>query len=77
MGKILAVSSLMPMAIVAGFLTLIIFRRDLHTVRMQEPVRVFRWDKDNRIILDSDSGCLFSDKLFLGIFTQRSNQHGP
>jgi len=31
-GKILAISSLMPMAIIAGFITLILFRRDLHTI---------------------------------------------
>ncbi|ODM98747.1 Dolichyldiphosphatase 1 [Orchesella cincta] len=31
-GKILAIFSLMPMAIIAGFITLIMFRRDLHTI---------------------------------------------
>ena len=31
-GKLLAIASLMPMAIIAGFITLIMFRRDLHTV---------------------------------------------
>jgi len=31
-GKVLAISSLMPMAIICGFITLILFRRDLHTV---------------------------------------------
>ncbi|KAL6441937.1 hypothetical protein ACFW04_002365 [Cataglyphis niger] len=31
-GKLLAVLSLMPFAIIAGFITLILFRRDLHTV---------------------------------------------
>ena len=33
-GKLLAIASLMPMAIIAGFITLIMFRRDLHTVRI-------------------------------------------
>jgi len=32
LGKILAISSLMPMAIICGFITLILFRRDLHTI---------------------------------------------
>ncbi|CAL1683113.1 unnamed protein product [Lasius platythorax] len=31
-GKALAVLSLMPFAIIAGFITLILFRRDLHTI---------------------------------------------
>jgi len=31
-GKILAIFSLMPMAIICGFITLILFRRDLHTI---------------------------------------------
>lgn len=31
-GKFLALISLMPFAIIAGFLTLILFRRDLHTI---------------------------------------------
>jgi len=31
-GKVLAVASLMPMAVIAGFITLILFRRDLHTI---------------------------------------------
>ncbi|KAL6441936.1 hypothetical protein ACFW04_002365 [Cataglyphis niger] len=31
-GKLLAVLSLMPFAIIAGFITLILFRRDLHTI---------------------------------------------
>lgn len=32
-GMLLALISLMPFAVIAGFITLIIFRRDLHTVR--------------------------------------------
>ncbi|OXA62560.1 dolichyldiphosphatase 1 [Folsomia candida] len=31
-GKVLAISSLMPMALICGFITLILFRRDLHTI---------------------------------------------
>nr|XP_053630448.1 dolichyldiphosphatase 1-like [Cherax quadricarinatus] len=31
-GKILAISSLTPIAIIVGFITLILFRRDLHTI---------------------------------------------
>lgn len=31
-GKLLALISLVPFAIIAGFITLILFRRDLHTV---------------------------------------------
>jgi len=31
-GKIFAIASLMPMAVIAGFITLILFRRDLHTI---------------------------------------------
>lgn len=31
-GQLLAVISLIPFAIIAGFITLILFRRDLHTV---------------------------------------------
>ncbi|XP_070163047.1 dolichyldiphosphatase 1 [Polyergus mexicanus] len=32
LGKLLAVLSLVPFAIIAGFITLILFRRDLHTI---------------------------------------------
>nr|XP_045607232.1 dolichyldiphosphatase 1-like isoform X3 [Procambarus clarkii] len=31
-GKVLAISSLAPVAIIVGFITLILFRRDLHTI---------------------------------------------
>lgn len=31
-GKILAISSMMPLVILTGFITLILFRRDLHTI---------------------------------------------
>lgn len=31
-GKLLAIVSLSPLGILSGFVTLIIFRRDLHTV---------------------------------------------
>lgn len=31
-GQLLAVISLIPFAIITGFITLILFRRDLHTV---------------------------------------------
>ena len=32
LGKVLAYFSLLPQAIIIGFVTLILFRRDLHTV---------------------------------------------
>jgi len=32
LGKLLAYSSLLPLAVLIGFVTLILFRRDLHTV---------------------------------------------
>lgn len=49
LGKFLALITLTPYVIVSGFLTLILFRRDLHTVRPPTAV-VYSGAKHHRIV---------------------------